>query len=69
MELAFDGDASSWTEALTEISKTLLETILIVGVVVFLFMGSIRTATRAPGRDAGVARRRGGGDARCSASR
>ncbi len=30
--------------ALTEITKTLSETILIVGVVVFLFMGSIRTA-------------------------
>lgn len=30
--------------ALTEISKTLSETILIVAVVVFLFMGSIRTA-------------------------
>ncbi|MFN6129266.1 MAG: efflux RND transporter permease subunit [Planctomycetota bacterium] len=31
-------------EALTEIGKTLFETILIVGVVVFLFVGSIRTA-------------------------
>src|SRR5438094_111635 len=32
------------TDALQEISKTLVETILIVGLVVFLFMGSIRTA-------------------------
>jgi multidrug efflux pump len=31
-------------EALTEIGKTLFETILIVGVVVFFFVGSIRTA-------------------------
>src|SRR6185503_11565250 len=31
-------------DALTEITKTLGETILIVGLVVFLFMGSVRTA-------------------------
>jgi multidrug efflux pump len=43
MELAFDGTLFM-EDALTEISKTLLETILIVGVVVFLFLGSIRTA-------------------------
>ena len=38
-------DATVFMEdALTEITKTLVETVLIVGVVVFLFMGSIRTA-------------------------
>jgi multidrug efflux pump len=38
-------DATMFMEdALTEITKTLGETILIVGLVVFLFMGSIRTA-------------------------
>src|SRR5690606_1357728 len=31
-------------EALKEIGKTLTETVLIVGIAVFLFMGSIRTA-------------------------
>ena len=43
MRLAYD--ATVFMEnALTEITKTLGETILIVGVVVFLFMGSLRTA-------------------------
>jgi multidrug efflux pump len=43
MQLAYD--ATTFMEnALTEISKTLTETIAIVGIVVFLFMGSIRTA-------------------------
>ena len=43
MRLAYD--ATVFMEnALTEITKTLGETILIVGVVVFLFMGSVRTA-------------------------
>ncbi|MFN0057618.1 MAG: efflux RND transporter permease subunit, partial [Planctomycetota bacterium] len=43
MRLAYD--ATVFMEnALTEITKTLSETILIVGLVVFLFMGSIRTA-------------------------
>lgn len=43
MRLAYD--ATVFMEnALTEITKTLTETILIVGLVVFLFMGSIRTA-------------------------
>jgi multidrug efflux pump len=43
MRLAYD--ATVFMEnALTEITKTLSETILIVGVVVFLFMGSLRTA-------------------------
>src|SRR5262245_25189157 len=43
MRLAFD--ATVFMEnALREITKTLSETILIVGVVVFLFMGSMRTA-------------------------
>jgi multidrug efflux pump len=43
MRLAYD--ATVFMEnALTEISKTLTETILIVGVVVFLFLGSVRTA-------------------------
>ncbi|HZM00550.1 MAG TPA: efflux RND transporter permease subunit [Planctomycetota bacterium] len=43
MRLAYD--ATVFMEnALTEITKTLSETILIVGVVVFLFMGSVRTA-------------------------
>jgi multidrug efflux pump len=38
-------DATRFMEdALTEISKTLVETVLIVGLVVFLFMGSVRTA-------------------------
>jgi multidrug efflux pump len=43
MRLAYD--ATTFMEnALSEISKTLVETILIVGLVVFLFMGSLRTA-------------------------
>ena len=43
MRLAYD--ATVFMEnALTEITKTLAETILIVGIVVFLFMGSARTA-------------------------
>jgi multidrug efflux pump len=42
-DVAFDA-TQFMQEALTEISKTLFETILIVGVVVFLFVGSIRTA-------------------------
>ncbi len=45
VEMRLVYDATTFMEnALTEISKTLVETILIVGVVVFLFMGSIRTA-------------------------
>jgi multidrug efflux pump len=43
MRMAWDG-ARFMEDALGEISKTLVETILIVGLVVFLFMGSIRTA-------------------------
>jgi len=43
MRLVWDG-TRFMTDALAEISKTLAETILIVGVVVFLFMGSLRTA-------------------------
>ena len=43
MGLAFDA-TKFMRDALFEISQTLLETICIVGVVVFLFMGSIRTA-------------------------
>ncbi len=43
MNLAWDGTVFM-RDALTEISKTLLETIGIVGLVVFLFLGSIRTA-------------------------
>ena len=43
MGLAFDA-TKFMRDALYEISQTLLETIGIVGVVVFLFMGSIRTA-------------------------
>jgi multidrug efflux pump len=43
MRLAYDG-TMFMEEALKEISKTLSETILIVGIVVFLFMGSVRTA-------------------------
>ncbi len=43
MQLAYDATVFM-TDALHEISKTLAETILIVGVVVFLFMGSVRTA-------------------------
>lgn len=43
MHLAFD--ATKFMEnAIQEISTTLIETILIVGVVVFLFLGSLRTA-------------------------
>jgi multidrug efflux pump len=43
MRLAYD--ATVFMEnALTEITKTLSETILIVGLIVFLFMGSVRTA-------------------------
>lgn len=43
MQLAFDA-TKFMEDALTEISHTLAETILIVGFVVFLFVGSIRTA-------------------------
>jgi multidrug efflux pump len=43
MQLAYDG-TRFMRKSLTEISKTLIETILIVAVVVFLFMGSLRTA-------------------------
>ena len=43
MELAYDG-TKFMRKSLAEISKTLGETILIVGLVVFAFMGSIRTA-------------------------
>jgi multidrug efflux pump len=43
MTLVWDG-ARFMREALAEISKTLVETMLIVGLVVFLFMGSVRTA-------------------------
>ncbi len=43
MQLAFDA-TKFMQDALQEISKTLFETILIVGLVVYFFMGSIRTA-------------------------
>jgi len=43
MQMAYNG-TMFMENALEEISKTLTETILIVAVVVFLFMGSIRTA-------------------------
>jgi multidrug efflux pump len=45
VDMALAYDATVFMEnALTEITKTLAETILIVGVVVFLFLGSVRTA-------------------------
>ncbi len=43
MRMAYDGTIFM-QDALKEISKTLVETMLIVAVVVFLFMGSVRTA-------------------------
>ncbi len=43
MQMAYDGTVFM-EDALKEISKTLTETILIVALVVFLFMGSLRTA-------------------------
>ncbi len=43
MELAYDATVFM-RDALHEITKTLAETVLIVGLVVFLFMGSVRTA-------------------------
>ena len=43
MRLVWDG-TMFMRNALTEITKTLSETILIVAIVVFLFMGSVRTA-------------------------
>jgi multidrug efflux pump len=43
MRLVWDG-TMFMRDALSEITKTLIETILIVGLVVFLFLGSIRTA-------------------------
>jgi multidrug efflux pump len=43
MRLAYDA-TEFMQDALTEITKTLIETVLIVGLVVFLFMGSLRTA-------------------------
>jgi multidrug efflux pump len=43
MKLAYDA-TMFMRDALTEITKTLTETVLIVGFIVFLFMGSLRTA-------------------------
>jgi multidrug efflux pump len=43
MQMAYDGTVFM-EDALEEITKTLTETIVIVGAVVFLFLGSIRTA-------------------------
>ncbi len=43
MRLVWDGTVFM-RDALSEITKTLIETMLIVGIAVFLFMGSIRTA-------------------------
>jgi len=43
LRVAYDGTIFM-QDALREITKTLIETILIVGLVVFLFLGSIRTA-------------------------
>ncbi len=43
MRLVWDGTVFM-RDALKEITKTLVETILIVGLVVFLFLGSVRTA-------------------------
>ena len=43
MRLVWDGTVFM-RDALTEITKTLVETMLIVALVVFLFMGSVRTA-------------------------
>ncbi|TAH35526.1 MAG: efflux RND transporter permease subunit [Planctomycetota bacterium] len=43
MRLVWDG-TTFMRDALAEISKTLVETMLIVGFAVFLFMGSVRTA-------------------------
>jgi multidrug efflux pump len=43
MELAYDATVFM-RDALREISKTLVETMIIVAVVVFLFLGSVRTA-------------------------
>ncbi|HKQ97488.1 MAG TPA: efflux RND transporter permease subunit [Candidatus Polarisedimenticolia bacterium] len=43
MTLVWDG-TMFMREALSEISKTLVETMLIVGLAVFLFLGSVRTA-------------------------
>ncbi|MCB9725477.1 MAG: efflux RND transporter permease subunit [Spirochaetaceae bacterium] len=43
IETAYDGTLYT-RDALTEIAKTLAETILIVGLVVLLFLGSLRTA-------------------------
>ncbi len=43
MAMAFDGTVFM-QDALKEITKTLIETMLIVALIVFLFMGSVRTA-------------------------
>jgi len=43
MQMAYDGTVFM-QDALKEITKTLIETMLIVSLVVFLFMGSVRTA-------------------------
>ncbi len=43
MDLAFDA-TKFMEDALREITQTLIETILIVGLVIFLFLGSLRTA-------------------------
>jgi multidrug efflux pump len=43
MQMAYDATVFM-EDALEEITKTLVETVLIVGLVVFLFLGSIRTA-------------------------
>jgi len=43
IDMAYDGTVYM-EDALVEIGKTLVETVLIVGVVIFLFLGSVRTA-------------------------
>ncbi len=60
MQLAFDA-TKFMSDSLKEISKTLSETILIVGLVVFVFMVSIRTAIVPAGGYAGLFDRCGPG--------
>ena len=63
MRLVWDG-TMFMRDALKEITKTLSETIAIVGLVVFLFMGLDPHCARPAGGHAGLAHRRGAGDVR-----
>ena len=52
-------DATSYIDdAIHEVVKTLTETLIIVCIVIFLFLGSLRSVARAASRDSDFAHRR-----------